>query len=215
MQSVYLVAGAALALYIAKQGFKVTTQENSTSQQPQTQINPKAVTPASQKAEQVQQTEEQKIIDAYKYFAPLMAREITLTMILKMWTIESSRGRFNFRPEKGLALSQQKWSLYAGQNVGFDDASLGGLQVLTGTANWLYTDMGYRDAGRPTLTNLNEPRVNTYFAMAYLDYLAKRAKKSGKAVTEKFLVMSYNGGYGADNAQTRNHYSKYLSARGL
>lgn len=153
----------------------------------------------------------------YNRYKNKFSDKITLDMLYKMWEIESARGNpsFMFRPESGLAASQKKWSLYNGTNVSFDDASLGDLQVLTGTANWLYTDMGYRDEGKPTLESLKQTQQNTYFAMAYLDWLAKRGKRSGINVTEKFLVMSYNGGYGANNAQTRNHYNKYLKAKGV
>lgn len=162
------------------------------------------------------QSDEDILNDVYNRYASRFDSAITRTMLYKMWTIESNRSDpdFMFRPESGLAASQKKWSLYNGTGVQFDDASLGGLQVLTGTANWLYTDMGYRSEGKPTLQSLAKMRQNVYYAMAYLDWLAKRARREGYPVTEKFLVMSYNGGYKRSNSQTINHYNKYLTAKG-
>ena len=114
-----------------------------------------------------------------------------------------------YREEKRLSSSQKKWSLFQGQP--FDDASLGALQVLTSTANWLYTDMGYTKAGKPTTVNLYQPDVNVYFAMAYIDWIMSTAKRKGINPTEQYVVMSYNGGLGANNSMTRNHYNKYLN----
>jgi len=92
-----------------------------------------------------------------------------------------------------------------------NDASIGMMQTLLSTARWLYHDMGYRAYGEPDLQDLLEPEVSMYFGAAYVHWLSTWR---GQARNEEWIVMSYNGGPGADNPQTRNHWNKYLEAKG-
>lgn len=121
-------------------------------------------------------------------------------MIRAMVEIESSRNKNAFRYE---------WHI--------QDASTGLMQVLAGTAKWLYDDMGYRKimSKSPTMADMFEPRISVYFGAAYIDWLQKfhRSKKGGEA-SEEWLVRAYNGGPGgAGNSQTAHHWSKYQTAK--
>jgi hypothetical protein len=152
-------------------------------------------------------TFEEIVLQVFNTYKSKMDNSITYDMLLKMASIESSRGLKLERIEQHI---KSQYSLYSGF-----DASLGAFQVLTSTANWLYSDMGYTAEGNPTVNSLKYDLVqNTYFAMAYLDYLARRARRENRFVNDSFLLMSYNGGYGNVNNQTRNHYNKYIQTKG-
>lgn len=90
------------------------------------------------------------------------------------------------------------------------DASIGLMQTLLSTARWLATDMNYTAYGVPSLSDLMKPEISMYFGGAYVNWL-----RTWKGIThdEQWIVMSYNGGPGADNNQTRNHWAKYYKAR--
>ncbi|MFN4231338.1 transglycosylase SLT domain-containing protein, partial [Parvibaculum sp.] len=90
------------------------------------------------------------------------------------------------------------------------DASYGLMQVLYGTAKWLHDDMGYRAYSLPSGEAMYDPATGVYFGAAYVDYLQGHPWADG---TTDWTVMSYNGGPGANNAQTRNHLAKYRAAR--
>lgn len=86
------------------------------------------------------------------------------------------------------------------------DASIGMMQTLIGTAKWLYTDMGARRYGEPTIEKLMNPEISMYFAGQMLEWLSTYRRQ---ARDEQFIAMSYNGGPGANNNQTRNYWRKY------
>ena len=90
------------------------------------------------------------------------------------------------------------------------DSSYGLLQTLWSTALWLYQDMGRTAFSVATAQRLFDPTVSVYFGAAYVNWL-----RTWKGVTrsEDWIVMSYNGGPGANNAQTRNHLRKYREAK--
>jgi len=91
-----------------------------------------------------------------------------------------------------------------------NDASIGMMQTLLSTARWLATDMGYTKHGIPDMSDLIEPEVSMYFGAAYVNWLSNY---SGQARAEQWIVMSYNGGPGADNSQTQNHWNKYIEVK--
>lgn len=90
------------------------------------------------------------------------------------------------------------------------DKSYGLMQVLLTTAWWLYDDMGRRTFGRPTASGLVGQEINVYFGAAYVAWLQNYR---GTRRSEDWIVMSYNGGPGANNSQTRNHLAKYHTAK--
>lgn len=90
------------------------------------------------------------------------------------------------------------------------DASVGLMQTLLSTARWLASDMGYRSKGIPDLVDLLDAETSIYFGCAYVAYLSRWR---GVARSERWIVESYNGGPGNSNAQTVNHWNKYLAAK--
>lgn len=90
-----------------------------------------------------------------------------------------------------------------------NDSSYGLMQTMLKTAQWLH-GLGYKGKDFPTAKTLIDGETSIYFGMAYIDYLASYKKKSRD---EQWIVESYNGGPGNSNAQTRNHYAKYLAAK--
>ena len=114
-------------------------------------------------------------------------------MIVAMAKIESSFNPTAYRYEKHI-----------------DDASIGLMQTLVKTAQWLYDDMGYKSFGRPSETDLYDPKTSLYFGMAYVNYLQNW---KGRARSESWIVQSYNGGPNNSNHQTRNHWNKYQKAK--
>ena len=114
-------------------------------------------------------------------------------MLQAMTEIESSRNPMAMRAEPQIG-----------------DASIGLMQTLMKTSKWLYDDMGARKFGEPTAERLFNPEVSMYFAGQYIKWLANYR---GERRSEDWIVMSYNGGPGADNDQTRNHLRKYHEAK--
>lgn len=94
--------------------------------------------------------------------------------------------------------------------AGINDASIGLMQTLSGTARWLATDMGYSKYGVPDIADLTKAEVSMYFGAAYVHWLSNY---KGQARSEDWIVQSYNGGPGANNPMTRNHLAKYRAAR--
>lgn len=121
---------------------------------------------------------------------------------------------FNADPEMLVAMAKIESSLNP-MAIRYEpllnDASIGLMQTLLSTADWLYRDMGYKAKGDPDLQDLLEPEVSMYFGAAYVNWLSRY---KGQSRSEEWIVMSYNGGPGADNGQTRNHLAKYLQAKG-
>jgi len=95
--------------------------------------------------------------------------------------------------------------------ITIQDASIGLMQTLGGTARWLW-DIGYKGFGeRPSDLALADPAVSMYFGAAYVDYLMKYR---GGGHSEEWIVRAYNGGPGgATSAATLNHWRKYQEAR--
>jgi soluble lytic murein transglycosylase-like protein len=114
-------------------------------------------------------------------------------MVAAMVQIESGGNPLAVRPE-----------------VHLGDASVGLMQTLVRTAQWLWDDMGYRARPRPTAVTLLVGDVSLYFGAAYIHYLSRYA---GVARNERWIVESYNGGPGKSNAQTARHFVKYQAAR--
>lgn len=114
-------------------------------------------------------------------------------MLVRMAWIESS-----FRPDA----VRHEWHL--------NDASVGLMQTLTRTAQWLWDDMGARAYPRPDMAALLDPETSLYFGAAYVNWLRRYG---GRARSEQWIVESYNGGPGNSNSQTRNHWAKYLAAK--
>lgn len=91
-----------------------------------------------------------------------------------------------------------------------NDASIGLMQTLISTARWLAQDMGYDAYGVPEAADLLDPVQSMYFGAAYVNWLRTYR---GQARSEEWIVKSYNGGPGADNAQTRHHWAKYKAVK--
>ncbi|RKQ73112.1 transglycosylase SLT domain-containing protein [Oceanibaculum indicum] len=90
------------------------------------------------------------------------------------------------------------------------DYSVGLMQTLVGTAQWLWRDMGYRALPEPDAASLTDAATSMYFGAAYVDWLSNYR---GVRRSEQWIVESYNGGPGNSNSQTRNHWQKYLAAK--
>lgn len=94
------------------------------------------------------------------------------------------------------------------------DASVGLMQTLVGTAQWLYDSQGYRWRDRrPDFTSLFDPEASLYYGMAYLHWLTtKSGITAGRG--EEVIVRAYNGGPGgADKSYTDGYWAKYRAAK--
>lgn len=91
-----------------------------------------------------------------------------------------------------------------------NDSSFGLMQVLFSTAKWLRNELGYRAFSLSDGAAMFDPATSVYFGAAYVDWLTKHPRADG---SEAWIVMSYNGGPGANNSQTRNHLAKYNAAK--
>lgn len=89
--------------------------------------------------------------------------------------------------------------------AGLGVSSTGLMQVLSSTANWLYSSMGY--TGKHP-ADLFDPEAAMYFGCAYLDYLSKY---KGQARGADFIVQSYNAGPGNPSTGYLAKYNKALS----
>lgn len=92
------------------------------------------------------------------------------------------------------------------------DASVGLMQVLTSTAQWLW-DIGNRSLGkRPEATDLLDPTIGMYYGAAYLAYLQHYG---GSLRDERFMVQAYNVGPAKAATLTGPgpYFEKYLAAR--
>lgn len=128
-------------------------------------------------------------------------------MLEAMAEIESSRNPMAIRAEPQIG-----------------DASIGLMQTLLGTAQWLYEEMGARKFGEPTAKALMDPEVSIYFAGQYVNWLARFR---GENRSEEWIVRAYNGGPSWDTkrkgesdarferrlAATANHWRKYQEAK--
>lgn len=91
-------------------------------------------------------------------------------------------------------------------------ASAGIMQTLLTTARWLAEDMGFDAYGVPSLADLFDGEKSIYFGLAYLHWLRTYG---GRRRSDEWVVRSYNGGPGADNAMTAQYFEKYLVAAGV
>lgn len=87
-----------------------------------------------------------------------------------------------------------------------NDASIGLMQVLKGTANWMFR-LGYK-AYNPN--NLLNAETSVYFGTAYLEY---NRNYNNQARTEEFIIRSYNGGSGTLSSATKKYYDRYLQEK--
>ncbi|KAK4753104.1 hypothetical protein SAY87_021902 [Trapa incisa] len=90
--------------------------------------------------------------------------------------------------------------------------TLGIMQILPKTAEWLSNELGYRYyevAGEPNL--VYRPFVNVYFGAAYLKWLSNFEQKGRN---EEFLVRAYRGGTKkAIHKSTLTYWRCYLAVR--
>lgn len=94
-----------------------------------------------------------------------------------------------------------------------NDASVGVMQTLVATAQWLAADMGYTAYGVPDFEALLDAETSVYFGAAYLDYLANRNGLT-RGGSEETIVRAYNGGPGgASSAATAPYWAKYQAAK--
>jgi len=87
------------------------------------------------------------------------------------------------------------------------DASIGLMQVLLSTAQWLAMDMGARAFGVPSAADLLDPMKSMYFAAAYIHFLQHYRDETH---SEEWIVRSYNGGPGNLSSATEEYYRRYL-----
>lgn len=118
-------------------------------------------------------------------------------MVRAMVEIESDRAPYAFRPEP--------------QVLRPSNASVGLMQTLITTAEWIYSDLGARAYGEPSLATLTDAETSVYFGMAYINWLRTYRNE---ARSEEWIVRAYNGGPGgATISATLNHWAKYQRAK--
>jgi hypothetical protein len=116
---------------------------------------------------------------------------LDLEMVLAICKIESSFGKNIYRDEPKIG-----------------DASVGMMQTLVKTAQWLH-DIGYKGFPYPSAETLKDPATSIYFGCAMLKWLTK------KGGSEEETVRAYNGGWGGRKyTSTLPYWKKYLKARG-
>ena len=122
------------------------------------------------------------------------ARTVDPLMVRAMVEIESARDPRAVRSEPHI-----------------NDASVGLMQTLVGTAQWLYDDMGARRFSRPTFTSLLDPQTSLYFGARFIAWLQTHPRNRG---TEEWIVRAYNGGPGgASSSATLRHWQRYQRAK--
>ncbi|CAI0555478.1 unnamed protein product [Linum tenue] len=92
------------------------------------------------------------------------------------------------------------------------EITVGIMQILPKTAQWLERDFGYRTYGvgeNPDV--LYKPFVSVYFGAAYLKWLSNFEHKER---SEEFVVRAYHGGTKkATHKSTLQHWKRYLSVK--
>ena len=107
--------------------------------------------------------------------------------------VESARDSFAIRVEESIG-----------------DASIGLMQTLEGTAQWLWDDIGDRRFPRPTRATLFKPSTSLYFGARYIAWL----QRFRPGATEEWIVRAYNGGPGgASRSATLAHWQRYQRAK--
>lgn len=123
----------------------------------------------------------------------LYAPTVDPLMIRAMVEIESARDPAAFRAEPQIG-----------------DASIGLMQTLQGTAQWLWDDIGDRRFPRPTANSLMDPATSMYFGARYVAWL----QRFRPGATEEWIVRAYNGGPGgASSSATLAHWQRYQRAK--
>ncbi|MDD9911705.1 MAG: transglycosylase SLT domain-containing protein [Alphaproteobacteria bacterium] len=143
-------------------------------------------------AEQVKQMAESTVEWHFPAVSPLMLRA--------MVEIESSRNPLAVRHEPHI-----RW-----KDGRKGDDSIGLMQTLVSTAQWMATDMGANAYGIPQPQDLLVPEISMYMGASYVNWLATYA---GQARGEQWIVESYNGGPNNSDSQTQNHWAKYQKAK--
>jgi soluble lytic murein transglycosylase-like protein len=90
------------------------------------------------------------------------------------------------------------------------DASIGLMQTLLQTAQWLW-EIGNRALPKPTYDALLDPSTSLYFGCAFLAWLRDRT-----GGVEELMVRGYNGGLGnsaAGDPDTDDYWRRYQAAR--
>ncbi|XP_057950162.1 uncharacterized protein LOC131145098 isoform X2 [Malania oleifera] len=92
------------------------------------------------------------------------------------------------------------------------ETTMGIMQLLPKTVDWMVSELGYRTyevEGNPTL--LYRPFVNVYLGSAYLKWLSNYEQKER---SEEFVVRSYKGGAKkATHKSTLPYWRRYLSVK--
>ncbi|XP_012087347.1 uncharacterized protein LOC105646157 isoform X2 [Jatropha curcas] len=90
--------------------------------------------------------------------------------------------------------------------------TVGIMQLLPATMEWLIRDLGYRvykGEGNPDI--LYRPFVSVYFGAAYLQWLSNFERQER---SEEFVVRAYKGGIEkANHKSTLQHWKRYLSVK--
>lgn len=130
-----------------------------------------------------------------RYFAAFEGTPLTPLMLRAIAEIESGRDPLAIRAEPHI-----------------NDASLGLMQTLFSTAEWLARDMGFTAFGETVLVeNLFEPGRSMYYGASYLVWLQSY---KGENRSEEFIVRGYNGGPdGVNRTSTEDYWRKYQAAK--
>lgn len=92
-----------------------------------------------------------------------------------------------------LAIRFEPWIAH----IGAPDFSVGLMQTLVSTAEWLHDGMGYTGKPRPTRESLMDAETSLYFGQAYLHYLSRYR---GQQRDADWIIQSYNAGPGNQQA---------------
>ncbi|XP_059666725.1 uncharacterized protein LOC132312387 isoform X2 [Cornus florida] len=92
------------------------------------------------------------------------------------------------------------------------EVTMGIMQILPKTAEWLVREVGYQAYGVEGNSNLlYRPFINIYFGAAYLKWLSNFSQKER---TEEFIVRAYKGGTKkATHKSTLPYWKRYLSVK--
>ena len=90
-----------------------------------------------------------------------------------------------------------------------DRQSTGLMQTLHGTALDM-ASRGHNVFPLERIERLKVPITSMYYGQAYLSFLSRY---KGQPRSEEWIVKSYNGGPGADNAAVNRYYERYLKAK--
>lgn len=90
-------------------------------------------------------------------------------------------------------------------------STMGIMQILPKTAEWLVRDLGYTAYRIEDSNTLYKPFVNVYLGAAYLKWLSTYDHKER---SEEFMVRAYRGGIKkANHKSTLPYWKRYLSVK--